>query len=225
MKHTLQHIQYEFNSKKRLKFIFFWGHQPAKDGSVTKSCFSQWWEDGFTVKNETFKTAEHWMMAEKARIFNDEEKRNKVLTVNHPHEAKQLGRKVKNFDPVIWDEHKFNVVVEGNHHKFSQHEHLQQFLLNTKNRVLVEASPRDKIWGIGMSENDEHITNPNLWKGQNLLGFALMEVRDQLKKDAGIKSQEPRAKSQEPRAKSQEPRAKSQEPRAKSQDKKFVNSW
>ena len=183
MKHTLQHIQYQFNSKQRLKFAFFWGHQPSKDGSVTKSCFSQWWKDGFTVENEFFKTAEHWMMAEKARIFNDSEIRKEILKVNHPHEAKKLGRQVKNFDPVIWDEHKFNIVVEGNYHKFSQHEDLQQFLINTKNRVLVEASPRDRIWGIGMSENNEKVGNPNLWRGQNLLGFALMEVRDRIQEE------------------------------------------
>lgn len=186
MKHTLQHIQYEFNSKQQLKFLFFWGHTPSKDGSITKSCFSQWWEDGFTVNNEAYKTAEHWMMAEKARVFNDEEIRKKILTVHHPQEAKQLGRKVKNFDPTVWDEQKFNIVVKGNYHKFSQHEDLQQFLLNTKNRVLVEASPRDRIWGIGMSQNNEKASNPNLWRGQNLLGFALMEVRDRLNKKPGI---------------------------------------
>lgn len=182
MKYTVPQIQLQFNSKKRLKFLFFWGHQPAKDGSITKSCFSQWSKEGFTVDNETYKTAEHWMMAEKARIFNDIETRKEILNIHHPHGVKQLGRQVKNFDPVIWNKHKFEVVVEGNYHKFSQHKDLKQFLLNTKNRILVEASPKDKIWGIGMSENDEHVTNPNLWKGQNLLGFALMEVRDRLKK-------------------------------------------
>jgi ribA/ribD-fused uncharacterized protein len=186
MKHTLQHIQYQFNSKKRLKYLFFWGHQPSADGSVTKSCFSQWWKDGFTVKNEVFKTAEHWMMAEKARIFNDEESRQKILLVNHPDHAKKLGRQVKNFNADIWNEHKLNIVIQGNYHKFSQHKDLQQFLINTKNRILVEASPRDRIWGIGMSENNEKAMNPNLWRGQNLLGFALMEVRDRLNKDAGI---------------------------------------
>ncbi|WP_050765272.1 NADAR family protein [Kordia algicida OT-1] len=186
MKHTLQHIQQRFNEQETLKFLFFWGHQPSKDGSITKSCFSQWWEDAFTVNNEIYKTAEHWMMAEKARIFNNSEIRKEILMASHPHDAKKLGRKVKNFDPIIWDEHKFNVVVEGNYHKFSQHEDLKQFLLNTKNRILVEASPRDRIWGIGMSEKNEKATNPNLWRGQNLLGFALMEVRDHLKKDAKI---------------------------------------
>ena len=122
------------------------------------------------------------MMAEKARVFNDIEIRKEILLVAHPHDAKKLGRKVKNFDPSIWDQHKFDIVVEGNYHKFSQHENLQEFLLNTNKRVLVEASPRDRIWGIGMSEKNEKANNPNLWRGQNLLGFALMEVRDRLLK-------------------------------------------
>ncbi len=186
MKHTLQYIQQRFNEQEILKFLFFWGHQPSKDGTVTKSCFSQWWEVEFKVKDEVFKTAEHWMMAEKAHIFNDNEIRKKILNVHHPHDAKKLGRQVKNFDPVIWNEHKFDIVVEGNYHKFSQHKGLQEFLLNTKNRILVEASPRDRIWGIGMGEKNEKVHNPNLWRGQNLLGFALMEVRDQLSKKPRI---------------------------------------
>lgn len=180
MKYTVQHIQQRFNEQEKLRFLFFWKHLPSNDGNITKSCFSQWFEIDFVIDNQVYKTAEHWMMAEKARIFNDEEIRQKILTVHHPHEAKQLGRAVKNFNPAIWDAHKFEIVVKGNYHKFYQHETLKLFLLNTKNRILVEASPRDKIWGIGMSENDEKVRNPNLWKGQNLLGFALMQVRDRL---------------------------------------------
>ena len=180
MNYSLQHIQQQFNDGKSLKYLFFWGHKPATDGSTTKSCFSQWWEVEFTVENKTYKTAEHWMMAEKARLFKDEEIRDKILTVNHPNDAKKLGRKVKNFDPKIWDEKKYEIVVEGNYHKFSQHESLRQFLINTKDRIIVETSPVDTIWGIGLHQDDEKAMNPNLWKGQNLLGFALLEVRDRL---------------------------------------------
>ena len=120
-------------------------------------------------------------MAEKARLFDDQEIFNEIIVCDHLMEAKQLGRKVKRFNPDIWDRHKYEIVKRGNHHEFSQHEDLKEFLLSTKNRVLVEASPRDRIWGIGMSQNHENVENPNLWRGQNLLGFALMEVRDQLK--------------------------------------------
>ncbi len=120
------------------------------------------------------------MMAEKARLFKDEEILAQILEVEPPHEAKKLGRKVQNFNPKIWDEHKFQVVVKGNLAKFSQDEKLKSFLLKTNNRIIVEASPRDRIWGIGMGQSNEKALNPNLWRGHNLLGYALMEVRDQL---------------------------------------------
>ncbi|MEW7291737.1 NADAR family protein [Aquimarina sp. 2304DJ70-9] len=180
MKYTLQNIQEQFNKGKSLKYLFFWGHTPNKDGNIGKSCFSQWWSSSFEVKGRTYKTSEHWMMAEKARLFEDADIQKQIIACNHPMEAKQLGRKVKKFDPQTWDEHKYEIVKEGSLYKFSQHEDLKEFLLNTKNRIIVEASPRDRIWGIGMSQNNEKAQNPNLWRGQNLLGFALMEVRGEL---------------------------------------------
>ena len=127
-----------------------------------------------------YKTAEHWMMAGKARLFKDHAILEEIIACNQPMEAKKLGRKVKNFDPSVWNDHKYEIVKQGNYHKFSQDKELQEFLLNTKNRVIVEASPRDRIWGIGMGQANEKAQNPNLWRGQNLLGFALMEVRDML---------------------------------------------
>ncbi|MEW7278858.1 NADAR family protein [Aquimarina sp. 2201CG1-2-11] len=181
MKYSLQHTQEQFNKGKSIKYLFFWGHTPNKDGSIGKNCFSQWWKSAFEVEGILYKTAEHWMMAEKARIFDDNEVFEQIIACNHLMEAKQFGRKVKNFDPVIWDQHKYEIVKQGNLHKFSQHQDLKEFLLNTKKRVLVEASPRDRIWGIGMSQDNEKAQNPNLWRGQNLLGFVLMEVRDELK--------------------------------------------
>ncbi|WP_298313109.1 NADAR family protein [uncultured Aquimarina sp.] len=180
MKYTLQHIQEQFNKGKSLKYLFFWGHTPNKDESIGKSCFSQWWNQSFEVEGVVYKTAEHWMMAEKARLFEDIEILKEIIDCNQPMEAKQLGRKVRNFDPKVWDAHKYEIVKQGNYHKFSQHEEQKQFLLNTKKRIIVEASPRDRIWGIGMGQANEKAQNPNLWRGQNLLGFALMEVRDML---------------------------------------------
>jgi ribA/ribD-fused uncharacterized protein len=180
MKYNNQIIQTQFNQGDALKFLFFWGHQPNKDGSVGKGCFSQWWESEFVLDKVTYKSAEHYMMAEKARLFGDIETSNKILQAKHPHDAKLLGREVKNFNSKVWDDHKFSIVMKGNYFKFSQDEELKSFLLSTKKRVLVEASPRDFIWGVGMSQDDEGVNNPNLWKGQNLLGYALMEVRDQL---------------------------------------------
>jgi ribA/ribD-fused uncharacterized protein len=156
-------------------FLFFWGHQPSKDGTITKSCFSQWWPASFTVEGVVYKTAEHWMMAKKAVLFNDEGTLKEIIAAADPKEVKALGRKVKNFNADIWKQHAYTFVVQGNFHKFSQHENLKAFLLSTNNNIIVEASPFDNIWGIGTKA---HETNINLWKGTNLLGFALMEVRD-----------------------------------------------
>lgn len=161
-------------------FLFFWGHQPPRDGSISKSCFSQWYEAGFEVDGQYYPTAEHWMMAGKARVFKDEEVLAKILKASHPHAAKKLGRQVRGYDNDIWAVNRMKVVVDGNKYKFSQHVDLQEFLLKTGDKILVEASPYDNIWGIGMAATANGINNPNNWLGLNLLGYALMEVREQL---------------------------------------------
>lgn len=162
------------------KFLFFWGHQPNKDGSVSKTCFSQWWLSDFEVEGITYNTAEHWMMAKKAELFKDQEILEKILKVDSPAEAKKLGREVRNYDDALWLANRFEIVKQGNYHKFSQNADLKTFLLNTKERVLVEASPVDAIWGIGMASDHKDVLIPEKWRGLNLLGFALMEVRDEL---------------------------------------------
>ena len=120
------------------------------------------------------------MMAEKARLCKDEATLEKILAAKSPAQAKALGRTITGFDSTLWDTHKSDIVTTGNLHKFSQHEALRGFLLSTGNRVLVEASPVDRVWGIGLAGNDAHIGNPLKWKGENRLGYALMEVRDLL---------------------------------------------
>ncbi|MBN9297574.1 MAG: NADAR family protein [Filimonas sp.] len=181
MKYNKQWLIERADKKEPIEFDFFWGHQPSENGSVTKSCFSQWWVAPFIVDGLTFQTAEHWMMAEKARLCNDTTALSNILLVKEPIAAKKLGRGVKNFDPAIWNKHKMDTVVKGNLHKFSQHPELKAFLLNTGNKVIVEASPRDQIWGIGLGATNPKAQDPRTWRGQNLLGFALMEVRDQLR--------------------------------------------
>jgi len=163
-----------------VKYVFFWGHTPSKDGLVDKSCFSQWYEADFNLEGVHYRTAEHYMMAEKARLFGDEPIRLKILACSHPHEAKKLGRAVKNYDDKTWHAQRFEIVVAGNIAKFSQHTELMEFLQGTGDRVLVEASPRDRIWGIGMGQTNPDAQNPAKWRGLNLLGFALMEVRGRL---------------------------------------------
>ncbi|GAB2841073.1 NADAR family protein [Ferruginibacter profundus] len=160
-------------------YLFFWGRKQKLAGITDKSCFSQWWPSPFIVDGITYPTAEHWMMAQKALLFKDEEQYQNIISTDSPAKAKKLGRLVKNFEGELWGAKAFAFVVEGNLHKFSQHENLKQFLLHTGNRVIVEASPFDKIWGIGTKT---HEADPLKWKGVNLLGFALMEVRDGLKK-------------------------------------------
>ncbi|MFN1218340.1 NADAR family protein [Chryseobacterium kwangjuense] len=180
MKYTLQNIRERYQEKERLEFLFFWGHT-VKD-EITKSCFSQWFPVEFKENGIVYKTAEHYMMAGKARLFNDEEILEKVLRSETPDKAKSLGRKVKNFDSKVWDEYKYEIVKKANLLKFSQNPKLEDFLLSTNDRILVEASPYDKIWGIGMVESDPRAKDPLLWDGENLLGFALMEVRDELRR-------------------------------------------
>lgn len=174
MKYNIQNIATEN------KFLFFWGHQPNKDGSISKTCFSQWWLSSFEVDKVIYKTAEHWMMAKKAELFKDHAILEKILQAKSPAEAKKFGREVKNYNETLWLAARFGIVKEGNYHKFSQNPELKTFLLNTKERVIVEASPVDAIWGIGMAGDHKDILNPEKWRGLNLLGFALMEVRDEL---------------------------------------------
>ena len=167
---------------KTPKFLFFWGHQPGKDGQITASCFSQWWESSpFVVEGITYTSAEHWMMAEKARLFTDEEMRQRILQTESAAEAKKLGRLVRNFDEARWTAARWEIVVQGNRAKFQEHRALGAFLIQTGDRVLVEASPFDRIWGIGMGKNHPDAATPARWKGLNLLGFALMQVRAELK--------------------------------------------
>lgn len=159
------------------KYLFFWGHQPRQDGQIDKQCLSQWWASSFEVNGLIYPTAEHYMMAEKARLFGDEVTAEKIVSAAHPEVAKKLGRAVKGFDEATWAEHRFAIVVRGNEAKFGQNADLKEFLLNTGERVLVEASPLDRVWGIGVAEDNAVAVKPEQWRGLNLLGFALMKVR------------------------------------------------
>lgn len=181
MKYTKQNIIERLDKGENVEFLFFWGHQPSKDGSIGKTCFSQWWLSEFRENGNVYKTAEHYMMAGKARLSNDEETLQRILKKESPKDVKDLGRQVKNFDPKIWDLCKFEIVKKGNQLKFSQNESLKSFILQTGNKIIVEASPVDPVWGIGLAEDNPLAKHPATWKGQNLLGFALMEVRDELK--------------------------------------------
>ncbi len=132
------------------------------------------------VGGETYATAEHWMMAGKARMFGDERIVPRILKARTPAEAKSLGRQVQGFDEERWVAGRFELVVAGSVAKFGQDAALLAYLLGTSRRVLVEASPLDRIWGIGLAADDENAVRPAQWRGLNLLGFALMEARARL---------------------------------------------
>lgn len=161
------------------KYIYFWGHTQSGP-EIDKSCLSQWYPSVFEHSNFSFATAEHFMMYRKAELFGDAEISSKILEADSPGEAKALGRKVRAFDEAAWRESRWDIAVDGNYAKFSQNEHLREYLIATGDHVLVEASPVDPIWGIGLDYKAAANLDPSDWKGRNLLGFVLMEVRRKL---------------------------------------------
>ncbi|WP_040837007.1 NADAR family protein [Nocardia brevicatena] len=162
---------------ERVKYLLFWGHRPRRDGTIGAGRLSQWWPAEFTVDGVSFRTAEHYMMWRKAMLFGDLEVAEQVRAAAHPGEAKSLGRRISGFDESLWEAHRYEIVVAGNIAKFGRHEELRHFLVHTADRVLAEASPVDRIWGIGLTAEDPRAEDPTRWQGLNLLGFALMEAR------------------------------------------------
>jgi ribA/ribD-fused uncharacterized protein len=182
MKYSVEWLVNKIHAGETVKYVLFWGHQPSRDGTLTATCFSQWWLSPFTVDGVLYRTAEHYMMAGKAKLFGDHETLQKILATEKPGEAKALGRTVVNFDPERWAKEGYHIVMQGSIHKFSSDAKLREFLLNTGDRVLVESSPVDAIWGSGHAKDHPDAERPWNWRGTNLLGFALMEARDALRK-------------------------------------------
>ncbi len=169
----------------RVDFYFFWGHTPKAPGAVDRSCLSQWFPCRFEVDGLTYTSAEQYMMASKARLFGDEPTLARILEASSPADVKQLGREVTPFDARRWADASFDAVVRGNVAKFSQRPELRTFLVGTGEQVLVEAAPRDVVWGIGLGAANPLAQQPAKWRGRNLLGFALMEAREQLRQTSG----------------------------------------
>jgi ribA/ribD-fused uncharacterized protein len=167
-------------SGRRLKYVFFWGHRPQRDGSIGTGCLSQWWPSAFTVDGVPFATAEHYMMWRKALLFGDEEAAQRIVVASHPRQAKMLGRRIRGFDEQTWIAERGAIVLDASVAKFGQRPELRDFLVGTGERILVEASPTDRIWGIGLAATDERTADPAQWLGLNLLGFALMQAREKL---------------------------------------------
>jgi ribA/ribD-fused uncharacterized protein len=157
------------------KYTFFW-----KD----KDIYSQWHPVGFEIEGVYFKTAEHYMMYRKAELFKDTKSMEEVLESNHPSDAKSIGRKVFGFNNKRWREFAQNAVYKGNYAKFTQNKNLRDGLLKTEGTKLVEASPYDKIWGIGLNEEDAKKVGEENWKGTNWLGVVLDQVRKDIIEDS-----------------------------------------
>lgn len=153
------------------KFTFFWS---------TKSPFSQWHPSPFVIDGNAFNCAEQYMMYEKAWLFGDEDTAHQILAATSPETQKQLGQKVAPFNQEMWDKHCKQIVHDGNFEKFTQNEELLWKLMATKGTTLVEASPVDVIWGVGLAENDPEIHNREMWRGTNWLGEILTDLREEL---------------------------------------------
>lgn len=155
------------------KYVLFW----------SQTCFSQWFPCVFQINDLVYNCAEQYMMAEKARLFNDSEIESKIMKAKHPRRQKELGRLVSNFNKELWDSRAKEIVYEGNKAKFSQNPLLKQELMKTGTLILVEASPYDNIWGIALSEDDDRCLDQSTWKGLNWLGEVLTRLRNDFRMD------------------------------------------
>jgi len=152
-------------------YTFFW-----------KDKIAQWNMQSFIDEDGViYNCAEQYMMAKKALLFNDFGSFVKIMGSTSPSEQQKIGRIVNNYNQVIWDNKKEDIVYNGNILKFTQNENLFDILVSTQNSILVEASPYDKVWGVGLAADNQLILNEKNWRGLNLLGKALMKVREDLK--------------------------------------------
>jgi len=152
------------------EYVFFWNNSP----------FSQWYIKPFTVDGILYCCCEQYMMYKKALLFKDVNIAARILLSQDPKTIKALGRKVMNFDSGIWDKHKVAIVTQCNYAKFTQNPDLFQALMSHSGKTFAEASPYDTIWGIGLEETDPRALDSKQWRGSNLLGRILTQLRDGL---------------------------------------------
>lgn len=179
--YSLPDLQQDCRRGKQLGYVLFWRPEPiwAAPGPPV---LSQWWLSDFNLNHHDYYCcAEQYMMAEKSRLFGDEATLDEIMECRDPKKLKKLGRRVSGFQEDVWVKCRYSIVLNGSYQKFMQNEELCRYLLSTGDQILVEASPFDTIWGIGMQADDPNAQNPLKWKGENLLGFALMEVREEIR--------------------------------------------
>lgn len=177
----LESLKSRVSRGESFTFRPFYGHTPRADGKLSDACFSQWWKSRFSVDGVSYATAEHFMMAAKARLFSDERALAKILAEEEPSKVKAIGREVKGFVDTQWAAARFDAVTQGSIAKFGSSAELKAYLLGTGDELLVEAAPRDRIWGIGLGRENPLVKDPSRWRGQNLLGFALVRARQTLR--------------------------------------------
>lgn len=151
------------------RFVFFWSGWP-----------SQWYPSAFEIDEVRYGCCEQFMMAEKARVFGDHEALAAVMATSSPREQKAIGRRIRGFQEGLWNSVCRGIVYRGNLAKFEQSDRLRNLLLATGKRTIVEASPVDSIWGIGLAADHPDASEPSRWIGRNWLGIAVMQVRDQI---------------------------------------------
>ena len=156
-------------------YALFWSEWP-----------SQWTWSPFTIDNVRYNCAEQWMMASKARLFDDKESLRMIMGATDPSDQKRYGRKVRGFDEQKWSSVAYKVVLQGTLEKYRQNKELCDKLIATAGLTMVEASPKDKIWGIGLDKSHKDATKPGRWLGKNLLGKALDEARAIIMKERGL---------------------------------------
>ncbi len=154
-------------------------HNPEEDNGY----LSNWYMSPFTVGSTDFSSMEQYMMYRKAVCFHDEDTAKQILQTDDPGKIKALGRMVSGYTDHVWNGLRQLYVYEGLSAKFLQNEHLKKRLLKTRDALLAECAVMDTIWGIGLSMKDPKRLDPNEWKGQNLLGYTLMAVRDRLREN------------------------------------------
>jgi ribA/ribD-fused uncharacterized protein len=152
--------------------VLFWG-----------GTFSQWFPSDFIIDGIKYVTAEQYMMARKAKLFGDNDAYREIMKSKDPAYQKQIGRQVKGFEKNEWESICRQIVYDGNYAKFTQNPVMKEELMATGDMEIVEASPHDKIWGIGLHETDPRAWDKSTWKGTNWLGEAIMQVRETLKKE------------------------------------------
>jgi len=167
-------MELQLVNRRSVEYAFFWNGP-----------FSQWFKFNFEASGIKFNSAEQYMMYHKAQLFGDHQMAKKILESSNQARIKEYGRRVKGFDETVWNEHKFQIVKAGNIFKFREifkdKEFAEAFEKQIGERLFVEASPYDKIWGVGLHWSDNRILDKSKWLGQNLLGKAIDEALVELK--------------------------------------------